>query len=131
LRIALSFPDKIQPLLSKIELETIENQIVKQIFYKMKNIADTDKKEVKNDFRVDKFLNTLTEEEKRFVSKLIISAEIDEDYIMENLKDCIKRLKIKFIDKKIKELSKSADKNLLQNLIRQKKEILRNSYEGL
>lgn len=131
MRIALSFPDKIQPLLSKIELETIENQIVKQIFYKMKNIADTDKKEVKNDFRVDKFLNTLTEEEKRFVSKLIISAEIDEDYIMENLKDCIKRLKIKFIDKKIKELSKSADKNLLQNLIRQKKEILRNSYEGL
>jgi len=131
LRIALSFPDKIQPLLSKIELETIENQIVKQIFYKMKNIADTDKKEVKNDFIVDKFLNTLTEEEKRFVSKLIISAEIDEDYIMENLKDCIKRLKIKFIDKKIKELSKSADKNLLQNLIRQKKEILRNSYEGL
>lgn len=131
LRIALSFPDKIQPLLSKIELETIENQIVKQIFYKMKNIADTDKKEVKNDFRVDKFLNTLTEEEKRFVSKLIISAEIDEDYIMENLKDCIKRLKIKFIDKKIKELSKSADKNLLQNLIRQKKEILRNYYEGL
>lgn len=131
LRIALSFPDKIQPLLRKIELETIENQIVKQIFYKMKNIADTDKKEVKNDFIVDKFLNTLTEEEKRFVSKLIISAEIDEDYIMENLKDCIKRLKIKFIDKKIKELSKSADKNLLQNLIRQKKEILRNSYEGL
>jgi DNA primase len=131
LRIALFFPDKIQSLLSKIELETIENQIVKQIFYKMKNIADTDKKEVKNDFIVDKFLNTLTEEEKRFVSKLIISAEIDEDYIMENLKDCIKRIKIKFIDKKIKELSKSADKNLLQNLIRQKKEILRNSYEGL
>ncbi|MDI1472916.1 DNA primase [Thermodesulfovibrio sp. 1176] len=131
LRIALSFPDKIQPLLSKIELETLENQIVRQIFYKIKNITDTDKKEAKNDFTVDKFLNTLTEEEKRFVSKLIISAEIDEDYIMENLKDCIKRLKIKFIDKKIKELSKSADKNLLQNLIRQKKEILRNSYEGL
>mgnify|MGYP001155478015 CR=1 FL=1 len=131
LRIALSFPDKLQIILTKVEIETMESQIVKQIFFKMKESIGSDKREMKNDFTVDNFLNTLTEEEKRFVSKLIISAEIDEDYVMENLMDCIKRLKIKFIDKKIKELSKSADKNLLQNLIKQKKEILRNSYERL
>lgn len=125
IRIGLSYPEKLDFIFNKIEAEMIENSLLKDIFIKLKEDFK------KEHFSIDNFLNKLTEKQKSLISKLIITSEISEDSIKQNLCDCIKKLRIKFIDKKIKEIGKTGDEQYLQKLIKEKKEILRFSNEGL
>lgn len=124
LKIALSFPEKLNSIFSEITLEHFENPIIRELIKKLQIYWKSNTFEQNNQIPFDKLLNDLSEEEKKFLSKLIISAEIDPESVTKNLNDCIKRLKLKHIDRQIKTLSKSADERLLQSLIKQKKEIL-------
>lgn len=119
LRICLSFPDKLLFIFEKVPVEMFENPLLKEIYLKLRE------KFQENSFSIDNFLNNLSEEQKALISKLIVTSEISEDSIMQSLTDCIKKIRIKFIDKKIKETSKLGDEKYLQRLIREKKEILR------
>lgn len=119
LRICLFFPDKLLFIFEKVPVEMFENPLVKEIYSKLKEKFKEDS------FSIDNFLNNLTEEQKALVSKLIITSEISEDSMMQSLTDCIKKIRIKFIDKKIKEISKLGDEKYLQRLIKEKNEILR------
>lgn len=119
LRIVISYPEKIFNVLQKINIEDLENPLTKGIFLKIKELHE------QNQFSINRLLNTLREEEKAFISKLILSSEIDENFIIQNLNDCIKKLTLKAIDKKIKEASKSEDEKILHELIKMKKELLR------
>ncbi len=125
IRIGLSYPEKLDSIFNQIDAEMIENSLLKEIFIKMREDFK------KEHFSIDNFLNKLTEQQKSLISKLIITSEISEDSIKQNLCDCIKKLKIKFIDKKIKETGKTGDEKYLNRLIKEKKEILRFSNEGL
>lgn len=125
LRICLSFPDKLLSIFEKVEIEIIENPLIREIYTKLR---ENFKKE---SFTIDKFINNLTEEQKSLISKLIMTSEINEDSITQSLSDCIRKLKIKFIDRKIKEIGKFSDEKYLQRLIQEKKEILRYCNEGL
>jgi DNA primase len=119
LRILLSYPDKSDEIFKNLDIEDIEDNITKEIFRKIKELYQQE------NFSIDKLLNFLNDDEKSFVSRLIISAEIDEETVHQNLKDCFKKICLKKIDKKIKDVSKSGDKKLLKELIEKRKEIIR------
>ncbi len=125
LRICLSFPDKLLFIFEKVPVEMFENPLVREIYSKLKEKFKEDS------FSIDNFLNNLTEEQKALISKLIITSEISEESMIQSLTDCIKKIRIKFIDKKIKEVSKLGDERYLQTLIKEKNEILRYCNEGL
>lgn len=119
LRVAICFPHKLPIIFAQIDNDKIENKTVKEIFTKLKEIFD------RENFSLSNLLNLLNEEQKTLISRLIITSEITEDSITQILNDCIKKIKIKFIDKKIKEISKSGDEKYLQRLIKERKEILK------
>ncbi|MCX7723912.1 MAG: DNA primase [Thermodesulfovibrio sp.] len=123
LRIALSYPEKIDYILPKINIEDFDIPTVKEIFLKIEKLKRND------EFSFSKLLNLLSEEEKAFISKLIINYEIDEDSIMQNINDCIKSLTLKSIDKKIKDIAKSGDEQTLHELIKIKKSVIKD-YNG-
>ncbi|MBC7188677.1 toprim domain-containing protein, partial [Candidatus Aerophobetes bacterium] len=120
LRIALSYPEKINYILQKINIEDFEVTIIRNIFSKIEELQKY------GQFSLNKLLNIIDEEEKTFISKLIMTSEIDEELIMQNMNDCLKSLAIKSIDKKIKKIAKSGDEKTLQELIRMKKNIIKN-----
>lgn len=123
LRIVISYPEKIFNVLQKINIEDLQTPLIKGIFLKIKELHE------QSLFSINTLLNFLREEEKAFISKLILSSEIDENLIIQNLNDCIKKLTLKAIDRKIKEASKSEDEKTLHELIKKKKEILRSFNE--
>lgn len=119
LRICLSFPDKLAFIFEEVPVEMFGNPVLREIYSRLKEKFKEDS------FSIGSFLNNLTEEQKALISKLIITSEISEDSMIQSLTDCIKKIKIKFIDKKIKEIGKSGDEKYLQRLIKEKNEILR------
>uniref|UniRef100_A0A7C4EJN5 DNA primase n=1 Tax=Thermodesulfovibrio aggregans TaxID=86166 RepID=A0A7C4EJN5_9BACT len=122
LRIVISHPEKISYVLQKFNIEDLENHLIKGIFLKIGQLQE-------GQFSINRLLNSLKEEEKAFISKLILSSEIDENLVIQNLNDCIKKIALKSIDKKIKETSKSGDEKALHNLIKMKREVLRSFNE--
>ncbi len=121
LRIVLSYPEKINYILEKIKIEDFEDLSIKNIFLKIQQLQKN------SQFSVNKLLNLLDEEEKAFISKLIMTSEIDEESIIQNMKDCIRSLALKSIDKKIKEVAKLGDERTLNELIKIRKTIIRNN----
>lgn len=101
--------------MQKINIEDFEVTIIRNIFSKIEELQKH------GQFSLNKLLNIIDEEEKTFISKLIMTSEIDEELIMQNMNDCLKSLAIKSIDKKIKKIAKSGDEKTLQELIRMKK----------
>lgn len=123
LGIILSYPDKTKEIINKLDIEEFENQTVKGIFSKVKEITKT------SDFSFHSLLNTLNEEEKSFISKIIMETEFEGKEINQIIQDCIKRLYIKNIDRKIKEAAKTEDKKMLNELVKKKIEFLRLTNE--
>lgn len=123
LRIVLSYPEKINYILQKINIEDFEVITIRNIFSKIEELQKNDQ------FSLNKLLNIIDEEEKAFISKLIMTSEIDEDLIIQNMNDCIKSLALKSIDRKIKKIAKSGDEKTLHELIKKKKDIIK-TYNG-
>ncbi len=123
LRIVLSYPEKINYILEKVKIEDFEIQSIRNIFLKIQELQRN------SEFSLNKLLIMLDEEEKAFISKLIMTSEIDEESVIQNMKDCIKKLALKSIDKKIKEVAKLGDEKNLNELIKIRKSIIRN-YNG-
>lgn len=123
LRVVLSYPEKIKYIIENLNIEDLESSLVRNLLLKIKKLYEF------SDFSLDKFLNHLDETEKKFISKLIVSFEIEDNSIEQYMNDCIKRLTIKSVDKKIKETAKTGDEKILNELIQIKKNILKAKHE--
>ncbi len=123
LRLTLAHPEKINYILQFISIEDFENNLVKNLILKIKELYEDGK------YSLDKFLNLLDQNEKGFISKLIMISEIEENSLEKHITDCIKRLSIKTVDKKIKEAAKLGDEKSLYELIRKKKILLERDNE--
>lgn len=123
LRVVLSYPEKIKCIIENLNIEDLESSLVRNLLLKIKKLYEF------SGFSLDKFLNHLDETEKKFISKLIVSFEIEDNSIEQYINDCIKRLTIKSVDKKIKETAKTGDEKILNELIQIKKNILKAKHE--
>ncbi len=119
LRISIFYPEKMQYIFRHLDIEQLNNNLIKKIFHKLRQIYE------EKSFVLDKFFNMLDENEKSVVSKLIMKSEIDEASIDQNINDCIKRIVVRSIDKKIKEAANSGDEKNLYELINQKKMLIK------
>ncbi|MEJ5226750.1 DNA primase [Thermodesulfovibrio sp.] len=114
IRLLISFPEKINLVFSYISFSDFENSMVKNLIMKINKLYDA------KEYSFHKFFNMIDEDEKAFISKLIMSFEIEENLLSQYVNDCIKRIAIKSINKKIREVSKTGDENKLNELIKEK-----------
>lgn len=114
IRLLISFPEKINLVFRYISFSDFENSMVKNLIMKINKLYDA------KEYSFHKFFNMIDEDEKAFISKLIMSFEIEENLLSQYVNDCIKRIAIKSINKKIREVSKTGDENKLNELIKEK-----------
>ncbi|MEN2985080.1 MAG: DNA primase [Thermodesulfovibrionaceae bacterium] len=121
--ILLSFPEKAREIIIKVSVEDFEAPIIRNIYSKILEIMK------ENIFSPSSLLNILNEEEKSFISKIIIKTEIEHKEINQIIQDCVKKLYVRNIDRKIKEAAKVGDEKVLNELMKKRKEFLKLTNE--
>lgn len=123
LNIALSKPDKADAIINCIEPQIIEDLAIKRVFEKIKTVIDNG-----HELSVERLLSVCDEEGQKLITMLSINPEIDEEHIDENMKDCLKIIKIKGIQRQIISASEAGDLKLLRSLLFEKREAVRGGH---
>ena len=122
LSIALSRPEKIQGIMSGLDIEKIENHTARGIFEKINNVVnDTENGQLSQ----NKLLSVCSPEEQGLITKLSINMGIDGDQVDRNISDCLKKIAINKLEKQIKMAETAGnDEKLLQYLRLEKSKLI-------
>ena len=122
LSIALSMPEKIQGIMSGLDIEKIENHVARGIFEKIKNAASDSNN---GQLSMNKLLSVCSSEEQGLITKLSINIGIDGDHVDRNISDCLKKIAINKLEKQIKMAETAGnDEKLLQFLRLEKSKLI-------
>ncbi len=124
LNIALSKPDKADAIVNCIEIQLIEDPVIKSVFEKIKTLIDDG-----HELSIERLLPVCDEEGQKLITMLSINPEIDEEHIDESMKDCLKIIKIKGIQRQIIFASEAEDLKLLRSLLFEKKKAVGGGIE--
>lgn len=124
LSIAVLVPDKVTYILKKLKLELIDDVMIKNLLEHIKRLKD-DGKEIS----LDELFLRCNEEEKRLLTMLSLNPEIDKENVDKIINDCLKRINLKELDKRIKDAIKREDVDLLNLLLSEKKRIKEELFE--
>lgn len=122
LSIALSRPEKIQGIMSGLDIEKIENHTARGIFEKINNVI---KGAENGQLYPNKLLSVCSPEEQGLITKLSINMGIDGDQVDRNISDCLKKIAINKLEKQIKMAETAGnDEKLLQYLRLEKSKLI-------
>ncbi len=124
LSIAILMPDKITYIIENLNLELIDNLIIKNLFQHI-NILKDNEKEVS----LDELFLRCNEEEKGLLTMISLNPEIDKENVDKIIDDCLKTINLKDINRKIKDAIKNEDIELLNQLFSEKKRIREELFE--
>lgn len=124
LSIALLKPDKADAIVNCIELQIIEDPVIKRVFEKIKTLIDDG-----HELSIERLLSVCDEEEQKLITMLSINPEIDEEHIDESMNDCLRIIKIKGIQRQIISASEAGDLKLLRSLLFEKKKAVGRDIE--
>jgi DNA primase len=124
LSIAILMPDKITYIIENLNLELIDNLIIKNLFQHI-NILKDNEKEVS----LDELFLRCNEEEKGLLTMISLNPEIDKENVDKIIEDCLKTINLKDINRKIKDAIKNEDIELLNQLFSEKKRIREELFE--
>lgn len=119
LNIAISFPEKAKYILSCIDLGSINNPLIKNIFEQFKTLG---LEEGVPSF--EKLFLRCSDEEKKILTKLSLSPDIDSENIDKIIKDCLKTINLKKLQMQIKYAIETEDAKLLNHLFSEKRRIM-------
>lgn len=125
LSIAISIPKKAKDILNFLDLSSINNPLIRKIFERIKSLC---LKEESLSF--EKLLSMCEDEEKKLLTKLSLSSDIDKENIDKIIRDCLKTIKLKNLDRKIKQAIEAEDTRLLNYLFSEKRRIMEEYIEG-
>ncbi|MDI6802005.1 MAG: DNA primase [Thermodesulfovibrionales bacterium] len=124
LNIALSSLEKAALIVRLLDPEAIENNIIRGIFEKIKTyIADGHEHLTAEDL-----LSGCDNEEQKIITMLSINTEIDKEYIDKNIEDCLKKITLKNLEKRLKEAERNGDAKLLHSLLTERKRISQKTF---
>lgn len=124
LSIAILVPKKAKDILNFLDLGSINNPLIKKIFEKIKTLG----LEVEL-LSFDKLFLMCEDEEKKFLTKLSLSSDIDSENIDKIIRDCLKTINLKNLDAKIKHAIEAEDTRLLNHLFSEKRRIMEEYVE--
>ncbi|MCI0468729.1 MAG: DNA primase [Nitrospirae bacterium] len=117
LNIALAMPEQADSITKKVNYDIIENPFVKGILQRIKALGSEEKGEIFHKTLFD----LCSPEEKRLITMFSVKPNIDEDEADKNIEDCLKRIRIRDSEKRIRQAEQSGDENLLKILLDEKK----------
>ncbi len=123
LGIYISFPDMTEIIKETLDVNDIENPLIKKVFYTLLK--------QNGGVSIANLSSICNKDEISYISGLIIEPLIDKENIEENIRDCIKSIKRKSITKnlnileeKIRHAESLSDEEELRNLLIEKQKIL-------
>ncbi|MFO0752545.1 MAG: DNA primase [Thermodesulfovibrionales bacterium] len=115
----LSAPERAIPLLESFPADNRGSGLVRGIFEKVKTAFAPGTADGRSTERI---LALCDDEEKRLVTHLSVSPEIDEENVEVVIEECLRNIAVKDLEKQIRSAGEAGDVERLQSLLLQKKE---------
>jgi len=115
----ISFPEKVEVVVSRLDSEDLRELPVKSLFEKVKTLGAK--------FTVDRLIQEATEEERLIVRELTLNPGFDVAYVDRNIDDCLFRLAQRKLDEKRISLmaQEPHDRALYDSLLKEKRKLIR------
>jgi DNA primase len=123
LNIAFSLPRTARRIAERIDVADLENPLARNLFEKILAFPQDDV------LSIDNFLKDCSREERTLISKLSIDPEIDMNEIAQNMNDCINKIKLKSINKRISAAKSMGDADSLRTLLRERTSLMQKPVE--
>jgi hypothetical protein len=123
LNIAFSLPRMARRIAERVDVANLENPLAKNLFEKILAFPQDDT------LSIDNFLKDCSQEERTLISKLSIDPGIDMNEIARNVDDCINRIRLKSINKRISVAKSIGDADSLRTLLRERTILIQKPVE--
>ena len=125
LSLLLNHPEYIKEVRKEVVPEQIENERLRRIFLKLLNSDGGD------------IISRIDEEEKAYISRILLDTGFDEEELDKNVKDCIKRLRERGLRKRLREIqeeiriaAEKSDRELLTLLQKKWTELVKEGQQS-
>jgi DNA primase len=119
----ISFPEKADYVLSRLDVDELKVESVRSLFKKIKGLGDK--------FSTGSILDKADDEEKSMVTELSLKPGFDLEHVDRNIDDCLQNIAQKRFDEKRKQAEESGDVTLLNVLLKEKRKLLKGQYERI
>jgi DNA primase len=123
LNIALSLPRMALRIAENVSAEDLEHPFARNIFEKILSLH------LEEECSVDNLLMDCNPEERTIISKLSITPGIDMDEVAQNVADCISKIRLKGINRKISAAKNEGDADSLRTLLRERTSLMQKPVE--
>ncbi len=108
----VSCPEKAPYIFENLNVESLDNPLVREIFKKIEQFADK--------LTMQKMLDILSDDEKALTTKLSLNPGFEVEDVDRNIGDCLGKIASYELDKKIRNAKDSGDRKLLNRLLAEK-----------
>ena len=119
----ISFPEKADYVLSRLDVDELKVESVRSLFKKIKGLGDK--------FSTGSILDKADDEEKSMITELSLKPGFDLEHVERNIDDCLQTIAQKRFDEKRKQAEESGDITLLNVLLKEKRKLLKGQYERI
>ena len=119
----ISFPEKADYVLSRLDVDELKVESVRSLFKKIKGLGDK--------FSTGSILDKADDEEKSMITELSLKPGFDLEHVERNIDDCLQTIAQKRFDEKRKQAEESGDVTLLNVLLKEKRKLLKGQYERI
>lgn len=119
----ISFPEKADYVLSRLDVDELKVESVRSLFKKIKALGDK--------LNTGSILDKADDEEKSMVTELSLKPGFDLEHVDRNIDDCLQTIAQKRFDEKRKQAEESGDITLLNVLLKEKRKLLKGQYERI
>jgi len=119
----ISFPEKADYVLSRLDVDELKVESVRSLFKKIKGLGDK--------LNTGSILDKADDEEKSMVTELSLQPGFDLEHVDRNIDDCLQTIAQKRFDEKRKQAEESGDITLLNVLLKEKRKLLKGQYERI
>ena len=119
----ISFPEKADYVLSRLDVDELKVESVRSLFKKIKGLGDK--------LNTGSILDKADDEEKSMVTELSLKPGFDLEHVDRNIDDCLQTIAQKRFDEKRKQAEESGDITLLNVLLKEKRKLLKGQYERI
>ena len=109
----IAFPEKMDSVLSRIDLNDLRDKSVVSLFKKLASLRKT--------ADTGRVLDVADAEETKIVTRLSVAPGFDPEQVDQNIEDCLRRMEKRKLDERLRSAQTSGDLKLINSLLLEKK----------